>query len=145
MSNTAGIPILTPDITLEQFMEVNWKRNIEVFKTPDKTNLYWITALVEELGEIAGPVKKLERGFNPRELLKMQRNWNKVFGADDSAVPPSDIEFEAMWEDKHKKALAGEMAGLFIYLALMAKANDINLWEAVIHEFNLVTQEMQSK
>ena len=52
------------NIEINEFSAINMARCIGPFNCGEKDNLYWITAMAEELGEIAGAVKKLESGFN---------------------------------------------------------------------------------
>lgn len=136
------------NITLESyhnfndFQKINWERCIALFKAEDKPNLYWVTALAEELGEIAGPIKKLERGFNPSELKKMKENWKKFTPSEEPI--PTDEEFKQLWLTKLEKKLGDELADLVTYATLCASANNINLWDAIKNKFNLITTEMQN-
>lgn len=127
---------------LEEFSKENWARNFQVFKQSKAPNEYWITAMVEELGEIAGAVKKIARGFNERELKKTIRNW-ELCVTDGSTLPDNyEEKFKANWLIKKKADLASEAADLFIYLDLFCTANDIDLPEAIKYKFNLVSKEM---
>lgn len=139
----------------QKFSELNLRRcdDPNAFNCQDKSNLYWVTALTEELGEVAGVVKKIQRGFNKRELLKMQNAWAKnqpvkkelqmmmpEIEAQDSM--PSDQEFQIEWHKKMKKKLTEELADINTYLDLMASKNEIDLEDATIRKFNKVSIEM---
>lgn len=134
-----------PFYSLGAFSALNWMRNVTLFKQGDAKNEYWITAMTEELGEIAGAVKKFERGFNEREHLKMIRDWKSNLEMYDDFDPdsqPTVEEFYEVWAKKQKDNLAKEAADIFIYLDLFCTKNNINLWEAIKSKFNQVSDEM---
>lgn len=131
-----------PEFNFQEFQAVNMARSIGPFQCGDKSNLYWVSALVEELGELAGATKKLDRGFNARELKKMQDKWQKN---NVGMELPSRGESEAEWRGEKMQAQASEAADIFIYLDLFCQRNGINLFEAVKEKFNKVSEEMECK
>lgn len=122
------------------FSSVNWIRNIKVFGQDKEPNEYWITAMVEELGELAGAVKKLKRGFNARELKKMQERYNR-----NDIRTLSDEALYEYWLKEKRKSIELEAADLFIYLDLFCTKNNINLSSRVAEKFNQVSEEMDCK
>lgn len=146
-----------PNFSLAEFAKLNIERcdDPEAFNCGDKTNLYFSTALAEEVGEICGVIKKLDRGFNEREHLKMAKKWaNKngfAFGTAgfsqedlirDYGMPDRD-QFEKKWLVEKLMALAEEAADLYIYLDLLAQKNRFSLWDAVGDKFNSVSNDMK--
>jgi NTP pyrophosphatase (non-canonical NTP hydrolase) len=132
------------NIEINEFSTINMARCIGPFNCGQKDNLYWITAMAEELGEIAGAVKKLERGFNERELLKMQEKWKKKHNWEEGShleIPDREI-FQAQWFIERTKAMGSEAADLFGYLNLFCSKNNIDLFQAVKEKFNQVSVEM---
>ena len=140
-SDTLNYPWPSPPFPMAEFSKLNWKRNVEVFKQGDEKNEYWITAMVEELGEIAGAVKKLKRGFNQRELMKMVKEWEKQNIPEEQ---PSTEYFYELWKAKKIKKIAEESADLFGYFDLFCTKNEFNLWEAIKEKFNQVSDEMKA-
>lgn len=133
-----GMTYYKPDYDLAVFANINWARNVNVFKQGDATDEYWITSLTEELGEIAGPTKKLSRGFNARELKKMKSKLTqgeKEYEGDDRLL-------EVIWENGLREKMGEEAADLVTYLMLLCTKHNINLWEAIKKKFNLVSKEM---
>lgn len=140
----------TPDYSLQNFSEMNEQRANRIFKVGDKGNLYWATALAEEVGEIAGAIKKLERGFNRREFEKMKDRMIKklrmpinVVSMLDFDLPGDFLGVQELWVKEKKKDLGKEIADVFTYLDLIATKNGINIWEEVKEKFNEVSDEMQ--
>lgn len=137
----------TPDFSLEEFSKANIRRCIhpEAFDCGKQPTEYWALAITEEAGEIAGAIKKLMRGFNKRELKKMQNKWLKKFQFPDGTIQqdmPSERDFETMWYHEKNRALIEECADIYIYLDLFAQRLDQNLWEAIRDKFNKVSEEM---
>lgn len=143
MKNKKSGILLTPEVLvgLYNFSQINKARCEGPFNCGDKGNLYWATALAEETGEIAGVIKKMDRGFNAREYEKMKREWLKTNTNPEDL--PSMAEFKAAWVIKMTQALANEIADVFIYLELFAQRNGINIFEAVTEKFNQVSNEMK--
>jgi NTP pyrophosphatase (non-canonical NTP hydrolase) len=141
MQNNLSTEFNKPTFDLGQFSEINWARNVNVFKQGEEDNTYWATALAEEVGELAGAIKKSRRGFNDRELKKMVGVWEKdhVPGADDM---PDNDDFYIEWKKKMKEKASDEAADIFIYLELFCTKNRINLWESIRNKFNRVSDEM---
>lgn len=114
-------------------------------------NMYMIMAMVEELGEISGALKKIYRGFNERELKKMQDKWKKENGmlVSNSILDEHDMptrgEFEIQWLKEKWKNVKLEAADLFTYFDLFLSRNQIDIKEAVKFKFNQVSKEMKSK
>ena len=129
------------NIEINEFSAINMARCIGPFNCGEKDNLYWITAMAEELGEIAGAVKKLERGFNEREFLKLKSKYDS-FTKSQNVPEPMYIDYLKYWENDRKKAMASEAADLFTYLNLFCQKNDIDLFKAVREKFNQVSVEM---
>jgi NTP pyrophosphatase (non-canonical NTP hydrolase) len=122
----------------QQFTEANKKRACEAFDTQDNDNLYWVTALAEEVGEVAGKVKKMKRGFTKRDEKKITKDY-EAFKENN---PETEVTMEQYFLAKLKSKLADEMADVFIYLDLMASHNDIDLSQAVTSKFNEVSKAM---
>lgn len=128
-----------PGFSLRQFSNLNLERCDCPFQCKDKDITYWTIALSEEVGEIAGAVKKLLRGFNEREKLKMVKKFRNDFP--DKEVP-SDDTLSTMWYLAKLKAVSEEAADLFIYLDLLAQKCNFSLWANVKDKFNSVSEEM---
>lgn len=128
-------------IDFVRFSQANWRRCRDAFKCADKPNLYWATALAEEVGEVAGIIKKLDRGFTERDRVKQE----KAYLGYTQAIDPHDeslLSPEEFWFANKKQSLSKEMADVFSYLDLMATANGIDLPEAIINKFNEVSKAM---
>ena len=119
------------------FTAKNWDRNVTVFNGALNSNLYWITALSGELGEAAEIVKKLDRGFNARDLDKAKKKFSRI---NPGADLPDDDQLQKLWTETKKNGLASELADIFTYLDLFATANGINLSEAINNKFNEVNK-----
>lgn len=79
--------------------------------------LEWAGAMCGEAGECANACKKLRR-------MELSPEGSKNNFASHEAA---------------KKAIAGEVAGTFIYLALLCRRLDIDFPQAIIEEFNRVS------
>lgn len=133
------------NLDLENFSKVNLQRCDGPFNCKDQGPSYWALALNEEAGEFAGAVKKLIRRFNSREYKKMLRNWEKENAkksAGEQIEPPSYEAMQEIWVEKKKKAMAKELADIFIYLDLTAQKLEIDLGKEVKEKFNEVSMEM---
>jgi len=119
---------------MELFQKISLERCNGPFNCADQPLLYWSTAIAEEAGEIAGVAKKMARGFNKRELLKMRKKHGEE---------KTDTELEQMWFVEKKEQLAEEAADLFTYIDLLAQKSGFDLWAAVTSKFNRVSEEMQ--
>lgn len=133
----------------KNFSALNLKRcdDPNAFNCADNGRLYWVTALTEELGEIAGIVKKLEGGFNQREYKKICKKLREEHIELDTSgekefIAPDYGTAMLIWSVKLNKKLALEMADLNTYLDLLASKEHINLEEATINKFNIVSEEM---
>lgn len=138
-----------PDFSLSQFSKLNLKRcdDKEAFDAEDKGPEYWAMSIAEEAGEVNGAFKKLMRGFNKRELIKMKEKWarsqEKFMGDQfDEGEMPGDYWFETQWYMQKNKAIMDECADIFIYLDLISQKLNRNLWDAVHQKFNKVSYEM---
>lgn len=150
----------TPNFNLEEFSSLNLARcnDPKVFNCMNQPKLYFSTALAEEVGEVAGVIKKMARGFNQREFLKLKakiikkpkdfKDNPKYFIPVDN---PEDLDYgneihiEALyhiWAVEMGKKLSEECADVFTYLDLLCSQNGINLWEAVARKFNQVSEQM---
>lgn len=128
-----------PGFSLKQFSNLNLERCDGPFECKDKEFTYWVIALSEEVGELAGAVKKLMRGFNKREKLKMVNRFKKDFPDD---PVPSDDTLSTLWYTVKLKAISEESADIFIYLDLLAQKYNFSLWANVKDKFNSVSEEM---
>lgn len=140
----------SPNYSLATFSELNEQRANRLFKVGDKGNLYWATALAEEVGEIAGAIKKLERGFNRREFKKMQDKMIKklkmpinIVSILDFDIPEDFFKVQEFWVKEKKKDIGKEIADVLTYLDLLATKNGINMWEELKEKFNEVSDEME--
>jgi NTP pyrophosphatase (non-canonical NTP hydrolase) len=97
-------------LTFEVLGEINQKRCEVAFpECNDWLIVDWSNAVCGEAGEMANVVKKIRRGD---------------FLLDDP---------------EHKRKLAYEMADAVIYLSLMAQRIGVDLPEAIVEKFNLVS------
>lgn len=133
----------------KKFSAINWARCIDsegfnMYPEP----LYLIAGITEELGEVAGIIKKLQRGFNKREqkktLKKFIANWEK----DNPGHPPPSDEIDPMvlegyWYKGLKAKLSKEVADVFTYLDLFSTRMNLNFPLAVAHKFNEVSEDME--
>lgn len=139
---------------LSEFSDVNWARCVEAFNCGDKSNLYWITALSEELGELAGAVKKLDRGFNKREFEKTKKKILAMINGGTQQTEYLRVSglayeneqdrqaIEARWLNTKLSEMAFEGADVFIYLMLFFRKNGLDLLQSVDQKFNQVSVEM---
>lgn len=139
-----------------KFSEVNYQRCIDkaAFNyNPGDTMVFnqWMAmCMTEELGEMVGAMKKLIRGFNPRELKKIKERWLKVQKYKQVHDPsfyttldmPSDAQFEMMWEEQQMVKVKKEAADLLSYFDLFLTRNNINIHAEVKDKFNLISEEM---
>lgn len=125
-------------LNMDEFERVNLQRCDGPFNCGTKTNLYWGVALAEEVGELAGAIKKLDRGFNKRELAKMRKKYD---GKPEDM--PTDEEFQRAWYFDKMKSIGHEAADIFICLNLLCQKNKLNLSTMVVQKFNLVSKEME--
>lgn len=128
------------EIINPKFIELNQYRstlypNSEVF-----TPAYFGLALSEESGEYAGVIKKLLRGFNPREEKKIKKDYEAYI--QQWCLDSSPVSIEEFWRIKQKAKAADELADIFIYTTLAAKALAIDLNGAITRKFNQVSEEM---
>ena len=142
-------------MNLEEFSEINIQRcdDPTAFNCGKQPMTYFSTALAEEVGEVAGIIKKLARGFNSREFFKLKE---KIIASPQKYGFPNRVEAEALdvgstddvnklrdiWADGMWGKLAEECADVFTYLDLICSRNDIDLMEAVRNKFNKVSKEM---
>lgn len=139
-----------PTYQLSLFSELNEQRANRIFQIGDKGNLYWATALAEEVGEIAGAIKKLERGFNRREFKKVQdimivkeKQPINVISLLHYDNPTDNAVMKATWVKIKRRSIGKEIADVLIYLDLLATKNDIDMWEELRLKFNQVSDEME--
>ncbi len=128
-----------------KFSEVNLSRcnSPEGFNMIEKDILYFSVAIAEECGEFAGVIKKLDRGFNNREHLKMQKEWKNLMQDKPEEIMPTYEEFEFHWVRKMRKKAADELADIFTYVDLTAGRLGLDLNKAVMEKFNKVSEEMK--
>lgn len=147
-----------PNFDLATFSKINVDRcdDPTTFNCGNQGNVYWATAIAEEAGEVAGVIKKLARGFNPREFKKTQARvavsptnaeYNSELKEKFAAATWEDASYREMvrreWQKELTKKLGKELADLFTYIDLCATKNDINLWDEVKEKFNQVSKEMK--
>lgn len=100
---------------MQRFRKLNTQRAVEGFKTYANVPVtYWTTAIAGELGELCNMIKKLERV-----------NHGGIDGG--NTYTAANIT---------KELLEEEMAGVFIYLDLLASVYNIDLEDAIIKTFN---------
>lgn len=139
------------------FTTANWQRNVQVFKQETASNVYWATAMAEEVGEVAGIVKKLYRGFNIREFKKLSTKLKQTPISILEKLYPNLIKdihnldyilhgriMEQIWTETLRSKLAKELADVVTYADLMATRNQVSLGEAMVEKFNEVSDEMES-
>lgn len=148
------------------YSEVSWQRCISPkgFNmdpaadgniTPKEFNMFLIMSMSEELGELAGAMKKIIRGFNPREFKKTQRKMNdSIVRHPWSLDEINQARFEEinttstaryiqnMWLKDNMSKLASESADLMIYFDLFLTHNNINLNKTIKETFNQVSEDM---
>lgn len=139
-----------PTFDLEEFSRVNIARcdNPDGFNVADKAPTYFGSGIMEEAGEVGGILKKLERGFNLRELSKLKEKrikaWEKSYPNSPHAFEElSYTEWEDMWKRNRQSELALELADLFTMMDIVCTKYDINLFGAVKGKFNHVSEQMQ--
>jgi len=159
MNEEIPMVFFAPDYDLRVFSEKNILRcnDENGFNCGNKPPLYFTTAMAEEVGEVCGVVKKLDRGFNRREFKKtkaklIEMNRPKAMTTEHTtfteieALDENHAEHWAyvkeIWENWKKRQLAEEMADLYTYMDLMATKHGINMWEALRTKFNKVSGEM---
>jgi uncharacterized protein YjgD (DUF1641 family) len=98
---------------------------------------YFALAMTEELGEICGILKKVNRGFNIREKKKLLKKLPEKEEA------YTDLELTNIWYKKMGDAMVEEMADLYMYFDLFKSKMGVDLRTALIKKFNLVTKEME--
>lgn len=151
------------------FSKINYERCIsnEGFNfNPEKLNefnSFMLIALTEELGEMAGAMKKLLRPFNKRDFNK---TLNKMIVKESLPGKVNEkgelvdntrllelesydwnnlelrAEVEAFYYKKQLKAFIEESADFLIYYDMMLTHNGIDIHEAVKEKFNKVSKEM---
>lgn len=144
-----------PQFDLEQFSDINIQRcdSPLAFNMSGGRLTYFAAGLAEEAGEVAGILKKLERGFNNRELKKTQDKFLKKAMKKNPHLHQEQIEnkmrdissegWEGIWRIDLKRKLVKEMADVFTYLDLIAtKAGNLDLFAGVKDKFNEVSTEM---
>lgn len=145
------------------FLKANLARCNGPFQCANKPNLYWAAAIAEEAGEVAGVIKKLDRGMTIRDFEKTKNKILSEMGKPHFSLPEdlSDIKItsakyepspeddarattfiHSYWLYTKKKDLKDELADVFIYLHLAAQKNNIDLLSAVKDKFNQVSKEM---
>lgn len=122
---------------LEDFSKTAIDRSDNLFGAALKPNTYFTTGLAEEVGEVCGIAKKLERGFTNRDFVRIQA---KLAASDQPEVDEA-AAFD-IWLAKQKDNLGSELADVFIYLTILAQKNHINFLDAVELKFNSVTKQM---
>lgn len=128
---------------IQSFSKTNWARNEALFNGATLEDIYFTTAIAEEVGEVCGVIKKLKRGFNERELLKTRNKFLRENPGIQAEHMPGADYFRTEWYKNQTQKLAGEVADVFVYLNLLAYKNGINLMQAVEEKFNQVTLEMK--
>lgn len=128
----------------KSFSELNLARceSPDGYNLKDMNPLFFTTALAEEVGEVCGVIKKLERGFNARERLKVIKTLSLGMNENDVFQIPSDYVLESIWKNKLLLKLEEEMADVFTYFDLFASKMGINWKEAVYKKFDKCTEEM---
>jgi NTP pyrophosphatase (non-canonical NTP hydrolase) len=134
----------------EKFSRVNWARCVspQGFNEPSPDPMYLLTGITEELGEICGIIKKLQRGFNKREqkktLKKFIQQWeNDIPGHRPPSHEIDPIVLEGFWYKSLKAKLGPEVADVFGYLDLFAQRMNINIPIALMNKFNEVNGDME--
>lgn len=143
------------------FSEINLKRcnDPKAFNCGDKKPEYFLLALMEELGEIVGAFKKLNRGYNSREDKKIIKHLNKELD-NFKENPPKNIDErvwfttighllesiearKSYWIDLNLQKLSFEAADVAIYLNLFCQKSQINLSQSILSKFNKVSMESE--
>lgn len=150
-----------------EFSKVSWERcvspkgfNMDPVQggnyDPMAFDMFILISMAEEMGEIAGAMKKIIRGFNPREFKKTQRRIND--GIDNHPWSLDEINqarFEEVnitsisryimnqWLRDRMAQVTSESADFMIYFDLFLTYHNINIHEAVKKTFNKVSDEME--
>lgn len=115
----------------------------------EKSN-FLMVAMLEELGEIAGVLKRKVRGFNERDFNKTIKELLKE-GNGDGAVEWDKLRWEkqedvnfvrTIFQSKLNENLSVECADLLGYFDLFLANEGIDLDLAVKNKFNQVSEEM---
>lgn len=116
-------------LDLDKFSQINSTRAMRWHREglAEWTTLEWAGAMCGEAGEAANIAKKLRR-FD----LGMQQQAVARSLRDQVTVDEQRAELVRL--------LAGEIAGTFIYLFLLAEREGIDFQAAVIEEFNRVSE-----
>lgn len=113
-------------LTFEELRRADVARCEEVFHAEDGINGWtpadWATAMAGECGEACNEVKKLRR-------LQTSPNWNRLEDSDAGFI---------------KDRIAAELADLVIYADLLAARLGIDLGEAIVEKFNVVSVRVGS-
>jgi NTP pyrophosphatase (non-canonical NTP hydrolase) len=129
-------------LTFRRFRERNVERCETVFhRIEDWSYNDWLGALTGELGEIANVIKAMRR---KRPVARQQLD-------DEGRVLPPGVEGVSSWmreygpafmpmTDEERTDLGRELADLTTYIDLLAEAADIDLGEAVVEKFNIVSE-----
>lgn len=123
------------------------------FNCENKEPTFFIAGMVEELGEISGALKKLERGFNNRErgkfVKKLQVKWEEEHpGQSEYFSQASNAELETMWLKSKLVDFMKEGADLFLYFNLLSTivqrqyGLQVDFFDTVLKKFNEVSREL---
>lgn len=144
-----------PQFDLPEFSKLSIMRNNDPqgFNCENKEGTFFIAAMVEELGEIAGALKKLERGLNPRErnkfIGKLKTIWNEKHPGQEERYSELTLhELETLWFNDKLSHFVEEGADLFIYWdVLLTKVQrqyglQVDFFDTVKKKFNKVSLEL---
>lgn len=145
-----------PQYDLEELTKLMVMRNNDPqgFNCEKKDHTFFISAMVEELGEMAGAIKKLERGFNIREKNKLVKKlkdiWEEKYpGQSENYSQATDAELELMWVKTKLKDYLTESSDLFLYMILLNERvqrsqglHITDFFTLVQEKFNKVSKEL---
>lgn len=151
-----------PDYNLEDLSRLSLCRNNDPmgFNCETKPLSHYLGKLMEELGEVAGAISKIERGWNPREkrklVQKLRDKWNEKHpGMNHEFIEAPERELEKIWLQDKMMAFKEECADVFIVMDLLITrtiqtyndtAEDLfftqDLFNMVKYKFNKVSKEL---
>lgn len=135
--------IINPTFTEKNLERSNLYPNSENF-TPE----YFALALAEEAGEFCGALKKLARGFNDREALKINTKYEKYLEGAKGVEPvltgkAKILSANEFWFITMRMKAAKELADLLTYIDLAATSIGIDLNQVTTEKWNEVSEEMK--
>ncbi len=133
---------------MQDFSANNLSRCDNIFMMQDHGPEYFVIALAEEVGEVAGVYKRFLRGFtlkDAKKLLEKMRERGEdeelVRHFDEAGIEHSMDELSLIWESSIRKKLLQELSDVFIYWDLLRQKEGLTA-EDIINTYNKVNEDM---